>query len=133
MPKFSEVNWEKGECFGTNTDLFYSVEEERSVKAYDYINAVRSICVRCPIWAECLSYAFKHEDYGVWGGMTSMERRSVSQPKKYPAQLRRARFDLEIYGLSWGRILEAYEHSGYVRSLADKPSNNREDGSTSNR
>ena len=124
MPKFDEVKWEQGECFGTQTDLFYAVEEERSVKAYDYINAVRSICARCPIWKDCLAYAFQYEDYGVWGGMTSMERRSVSQPKKYPAQLRRARFDLEAYGLGWERIWECYERSGYGRGLENKFSDN---------
>ena len=129
MPKFSDVNWKDGNCFGSNTDLFYAVEEERSIKAYDYINAVRTICAACPIWKECLSYAFANEDYGVWGGMTSMERRSISEPKKYPAQLRRARFDLEQYGITFDQIWEAYEHSGYGRSMENKPTDYGEDDS----
>ena len=133
MPKFNEVDWKSGACFGANTDLFYAVEEERSIKAYDYINAVRSICGACPIWKECLAYAFAHEDYGVWGGMTSMERRSISEPKKYPAQLRRARFDLEQYGITYKEIVEAYEYSGYGGSVADKSTYYGEDDSPGNR
>jgi WhiB family redox-sensing transcriptional regulator len=87
------------------------VEEERNLKAYRYINAVRSICGRCPIFQECLTYGFGNEQYGVWGGLTTAERKAVVEPKKYPAQLRRALFDLDEYGITYDQIMEAYEHS----------------------
>lgn len=100
MPQFNEIDWKQAECWGIGTDLFYRVEEERNVGAYPFIDAVRSICARCPIWKQCLTYGFEHEDYGVWGGLTSMERRGVRDPKKYPAQFRRGMFDLEKYGIT---------------------------------
>ena len=103
MPKYTEVNWEDAECrqLEVHTDLFYDIEEQRSVDAYDHINAVRSICVSCPIWKDCLAYAFQNENYGMWGGMTSIERISITQPTKYPNQLSRAlkSFDEDFLGL----------------------------------
>jgi WhiB family redox-sensing transcriptional regulator len=132
LPLYHEVNWKKAECADSHTELFYTVEEERNIKAYNYINAVRSICARCPIFKDCLAYGFANEDYGVWGGMTTAERKSISEPKKYPKQLRRAIYDLEEYGITYTQIKEAYEHSRNDRSVENKSSNNREDGSASN-
>jgi hypothetical protein len=75
LPKYDEIDWEEAACRGSiYTDIFYNVEEERSILAYEYINALRTICLACPIWKQCLTYAMEHEDYGVWGGMTSVER-----------------------------------------------------------
>ena len=133
MPKYEQVEWKKAECWGTNTDLFYSVEEERNIRAYMYINAVRSICARCPILRDCLAYGFANEQYGVWGGLTTLERKAVVEPNKYPAQLRRALYDLESYGITYGQLLEAYEYSRNDGSVENKSTNNREDGFTGNR
>jgi WhiB family redox-sensing transcriptional regulator len=132
MPKYTEVNWELAECQGVETDLFYRIEEERNSTAYKYINAVRSICGRCPIQRDCLAYAFENETFGVWGGLTSMERRSVGEPDKYPIQLSRALQSLTMYGITYKEVKETYEHSVDVRSLANRSTNNRKDGPFNN-
>lgn len=107
MPQYDEVNWEKAACRGSiYTDIFYSVEEERSITAYEYINALRTICLACPIWKSCLAYAMENEIYGVWGGLTSVERLSFRQPSKYPNQQRRALFAFEEAGISYEEIME---------------------------
>lgn len=106
MPKYGEVNWEKANCKEIYTDLFYRVEEERSVVAYDNINALRTVCAACPIWKDCLTYAMENEDYGMWGGMTSIERISITQPNKYPNQLSRALKSFEDLGISLDQIKE---------------------------
>lgn len=107
MPKYDEIDWEIAACRGSiYTDIFYNVEEERSILAYEYINALRTICLACPIWKECLTYAMEHEDYGVWGGMTSVERYSFKNPKKYPNQQRRALFAFEEAGIDYLEIME---------------------------
>lgn len=104
MPEYREIDWEKGECFDTYNEMFYSVEEERNAYAYNFINAVRSICARCPIYNDCLTYAFKNENYGVWGGLTSVERNAMKAPNVYPAQRRRALIDLTKYGISQKQV-----------------------------
>lgn len=122
MPQYGEVDWTKAECQDSYTDMFYSVEEERSADAYWHINAVRSLCGKCVLQKECLTYAFKHEQYGVWGGLTSQERKSFSEPEKYPQQRQRALKDLIPLGITLDQLKECYEHSGHVRSMANKPS-----------
>ena len=108
MPKYDEVNWDNAECRALQvpTDLFYSVEEERSIMQYEYINSLRSICTACPIWKDCLTYAFENEQYGVWGGMTGVERISVKDLSKYPNQRERAITSLKRFGISIEDIKE---------------------------
>jgi hypothetical protein len=107
MPKYDEVNWDLAACRGSvYTDIFYSVEEERNVLAYEYINALRTICLACPLWKQCLTYAMENEIYGVWGGMTSIERFAMRNPDKYPNQARRALFAFEEAGISYEQIME---------------------------
>lgn len=111
MPKYSEVDWEQAQCrrMEIYTDLFYDIEEQRSTDAYDHINAVRAICVTCPIWKECLTYAFENENYGMWGAMTSQERAGMSDPIKYPNQRIRALRALHQMGISIEQIKECME------------------------
>jgi WhiB family transcriptional regulator, redox-sensing transcriptional regulator len=132
MPKYQQVNWDQAECQEFDTDLFYRVEEERNQDAYQYINAVRSICGRCPIQRECLAYAFGNEEFGVWGGLTGLERRSVGDPDRYPVQLKRALAALNSFGISFKEVKESYEHSVNVGSLANRFTNYRKDGAASN-
>lgn len=108
MPKYDQVDWDKAECKAAEipTDLFYSVEEERSILQYEYINSLRSICTACPIWKDCLTYAFENEQYGVWGGMTSVERVSMKDATKYPNQRSRALWNLRQLGVTVADIKE---------------------------
>jgi hypothetical protein len=108
LPKYSEVDWDSAECrrLEIYTDLFYDIEEERSVNAYDHINAVRAICVSCPIWKDCLTYAFQNENYGMWGGMTAQERASIDDPFKYPNQRTRGLHALNQMGITLEDIKE---------------------------
>jgi hypothetical protein len=40
----------------------------------------KAICKRCSVRAECLDHALAHyEVYGVWGGLTEEERRTLRQ------------------------------------------------------
>lgn len=38
----------------------------------------KPLCQRCPVQQACLAYALDHgEEFGVWGGLTSRERRAL--------------------------------------------------------
>lgn len=108
MSEYSQVNWEKAQCRQEEIypDLFYQIEEERSTKAYEFIDALRSICTSCPIWKDCLTYAMRNEDYGMWGGMTTQERISMRNPNQYPNQRIRALSTFRKHGISWADIKE---------------------------
>jgi hypothetical protein len=56
--------------------------------------------------------------------MTTLERKAIVEPKKYPAQLRRALFDLEEYGITYDTIWEAYEYSRNDGSMENKLTDN---------
>lgn len=51
----------------------------------------KKICSDCPVKEECLNQAFMNkEEYGVWGGLDEVERRSIARrmKKDRSAQLR---------------------------------------------
>lgn len=110
MPQYYEIKWGEAACQGTAyTDLFYLVEEQRSLMQYQYINALRSICAICPIWQQCLTYAMEYENYGVWGGLTSVERVAFKDKRRYPNQRARALRNLAQYGIRLEDIMECVE------------------------
>lgn len=56
-------------CYGASGDLFFEEGVRRLV-----IEA-KTYCVRCPVRIDCLEYALAHDEIGVWGGLTTTERR----------------------------------------------------------
>ncbi|MFI1203556.1 WhiB family transcriptional regulator [Streptomyces sp. NPDC020883] len=41
-------------------------------------NTAKAVCNGCPVRPECLTYALDHREwFGVWGGMTERERRTL--------------------------------------------------------
>lgn len=42
----------------------------------------KSICFRCPVWGECLEFAVRHDEIGVWGGTTRRERRRLESARR---------------------------------------------------
>ena len=60
-----------GLCAEVDSELFYP---PANAAAHD----AKSICARCPVRTECLTYALEAgERWGVWGGMTPTERKRL--------------------------------------------------------
>jgi len=77
-------------------------------------NRAKSICMACPVRTECLADALDHRiEFGVWGGMTERERRS----------LLRRRPNVQ----SWRRLLETAraEHIGIAGVVAQVSNSKR--------
>jgi Transcription factor WhiB len=45
------------------------------------VSAARAICAQCPHQPECLALGLR-EKYGIWGGTTEMERRSIRRRRR---------------------------------------------------
>lgn len=72
--------------------MFPREQDERAIEA------ARGACDVCPVRQECLTEALNNgENHGVWGGLTSEERRSVARTA------RRHKLPLKVVA---GRALE---------------------------
>ncbi|WP_051812804.1 WhiB family transcriptional regulator [Streptomyces sp. NRRL S-340] len=59
----------RGACRGSAEQMFAEGAAQ---------NGAKSVCYRCPVRMECLSYALdRRMEHGVWGGMTERERRAL--------------------------------------------------------
>jgi WhiB family redox-sensing transcriptional regulator len=58
-------------CAQTDPDLWFPEKGGSTVEA-------KRVCRNCTVTAECLEYALTHhEGYGVWGGLSEVERRRI--------------------------------------------------------
>lgn len=85
-------NWQdRAACLRADPELFFPVGE-RARSDLDKIQAAKAFCVSCLVKEQCLEYALeKHEDFGIWGGMTEGERKAL----KRRAQQNRRRAHIE--------------------------------------
>lgn len=70
-------------CSEIDPELFFPQDGEdlpngRSVApTYKNLAAARAICDSCELKARCLEYALRNDEYGVWGGLTEMQRSNL--------------------------------------------------------
>jgi WhiB family redox-sensing transcriptional regulator len=60
----------QAKCKG-QTDLFFN--EGNSI----YVRAAKVICGTCPVRRECLAFAMKNDDQGIWAGTSTNERERI--------------------------------------------------------
>ncbi|AVM63448.1 MULTISPECIES: WhiB family transcriptional regulator [Dietzia] len=86
MPRFRNLKptsefwaWrDDGACVG-DPDLFYSAEDEPKGVRRRKEKAAKEICARCPVLETCRKFAIEAgELYGVWGGMTELDRHKLA-------------------------------------------------------
>lgn len=64
-------NWYgKAACYGASGDLFF----EEGVRSL--VIEAKRFCISCPVRIECLQFAYTNDEIGIWGGLTTKERRS---------------------------------------------------------
>jgi Transcription factor WhiB. len=61
-------------CGDYDPELFYPTSEANMAA----VEMAKSVCRRCPLRADCLSYALETgDDWGIWAGTTARERRRI--------------------------------------------------------
>lgn len=62
-------------CEGEDPELFFLEDPSRLKEA-------KAVCGRCPARTKCLAFALAHETrssrWGIWGGLTPLEREQVA-------------------------------------------------------
>ncbi|MEE1786561.1 WhiB family transcriptional regulator [Streptomyces sp. SP17BM10] len=81
LPGAFEHRWSwqlRGACRTVDSSVFFHPVNERGAAAKQREEEAKSVCARCPVLAECRRYAMEvREPYGVWGGLTEDERRTL--------------------------------------------------------
>jgi hypothetical protein len=63
-------------CRNVDPELFFPAGDSGPV--FDaQVAAARAVCARCPVRAECLDWALDELPYGIAGGFTEDERRTL--------------------------------------------------------
>jgi WhiB family redox-sensing transcriptional regulator len=63
-------------CRQLDTELFFPIGTAGA--AAGQIDLAKAICRSCPVRTPCLDWAMRHhQQYGIWGGTTEQERRSL--------------------------------------------------------
>jgi WhiB family redox-sensing transcriptional regulator len=78
----STAGWvARGACRGQDAGLFFPRAGE--MLARHQVVRAKAVCARCPVLAECLSYALgAPEECGIWGGATVEERRAIQSRRR---------------------------------------------------
>ena len=80
-------DWRKeAACKDYPTDWWFDLMPWRrgrpeKVEWKETIRKAKEICETCPVKQDCLDWALKHEDYGLWGGFTPGQRDRIRRTK----------------------------------------------------
>lgn len=79
------LDWEDdAACLGNDLSFFYSVGNPNKRGGADTELSLpgKHICEICDVRIECLEYAIRNkEPYGIWGGMTTRERKKFERER----------------------------------------------------
>jgi hypothetical protein len=74
-----EVWRERAACRHVPVEIFFPAVEHEAEEA-------KAVCRSCAVQEPCLEFSFEaNERFGVWGGLTSQERRSLAARRRKTA------------------------------------------------
>jgi WhiB family transcriptional regulator, redox-sensing transcriptional regulator len=80
LERIDEEHWRfRAACQGERGALFYPpLRPEKKAVRNAREQRAKQVCATCDVRAECLDQAVRNgERYGVWGGLTDVERRKL--------------------------------------------------------
>lgn len=61
-------------CAGLDPEIFFPVDEDNIDS--ERVKHAKGICAVCPVRLQCLAHGMG-EGFGIWGGLTTVERRRL--------------------------------------------------------
>lgn len=85
-PQPTPINWcARSACKDQDPDLFFP--EGDAGLALLQTREAQSVCAQCPVRQQCLNWALEtDQEFGVWGGTSAAERRSIKRRSTFTAQ-----------------------------------------------
>ena len=81
LPAPITENWDwqvRAACRGLDASTFFHPENERGRSRRRREEQAKAVCAECPVARQCLDWALSvREPYGVWGGLSSVEREEL--------------------------------------------------------
>ena len=80
QPIHDDTKWQTmAACHGEMGSVFYPpMRTERKAVRLAREQRAKAVCAGCPVRQECLDTALtQNERYGIWGGLTDVERRRL--------------------------------------------------------
>lgn len=74
--------FEKGNppCTVRKLDTFFPEKEDKNYRQKTAL--AKEVCRTCPYMAECLEWALKYEEFGVWGGTSPEDRKTMKRSRR---------------------------------------------------
>lgn len=70
-------NWQnRALCRGEDVNLFFNVDGERGLEKVHREAKARQICNACPVTTECVDFATRTFQVGIWGGVDEEQRKA---------------------------------------------------------
>lgn len=94
----------RGACSGHDVSMWFPYFEKTEATSTTYKNSqknsarAKQICRQCENQIECLAYGLQNELWGIWGGFTERERKSLR--RKFKIQLNRREPVINIQGMN---------------------------------
>lgn len=81
-----DTEWQGARCRGIDPNIFFTPDGKvSSLQKAKLIYRAKQICKDCPLRQRCLSLSIdNHEEFGVWGGMSEKDRRSLMKFRTNP-------------------------------------------------
>jgi WhiB family redox-sensing transcriptional regulator len=82
QPISGEPRWQAdAACQGEQGSVFYPpIRHERKATRLTREQRAKAVCQSCSVRPDCLDAALRHnERYGIWGGLTDVERRHLRE------------------------------------------------------
>jgi WhiB family redox-sensing transcriptional regulator len=79
-----KLGWqERASCQQTEAAAFFAPDSERIREREKREAAAKRVCEQCPVRAACLEHALAvPEQFGIWGGMTEIERQEEARRRR---------------------------------------------------
>ena len=76
--RHEDLSWRlRAACDADTAEFFSSEPGDTSIVKKTRERYAKEICRECPVINECLLYAIRHKENGIWGGMTERERKKL--------------------------------------------------------